>query len=193
MSETDGAASRPRYRRRKILVQPAYQLRVALYVLLSITFYSGLLAVLLFYPLIQEFGAADTERQVWIAHYTLEMHARFWPRVLLVAVLVGVQSLFVTHRIVGPSFHLARVLRQLGAGQLGARAHLRRWDRLKDLEGAVNGLGEALESRERERAARLQAAAATLRQGLEGATVSPQVLQAVAELEREAARSEPAA
>jgi len=161
MGEQAAAAGPVRYRRRKILVEPGYQLRVALVILLSILLYSGLLGFLLFYPLMVEFEAApDSQAQFWIARQVLELHQRFWPSMLAVALLASLQSLFVTHRVVGPAFHLRRVIRELADGKVEARAHLRRWDRLKDVEAALNGLAERLQRQETERAGRDAAIAA---------------------------------
>jgi hypothetical protein len=175
------------YRRRKILVDPAYQLRVAGLVLLAILFYAGLLGFLLFYPLMLEFeAAADSPQQLWLATQVLDLHKRVWPGVLVVGILVAVQSLFVTHRIVGPSYHLRRVIEGLCEGKVAMRAHLRRFDRLKDLEAALNALGERLQEREDSRAGRdtaLRAAVTALADGAPG-SLPPAMRQAVEELER---------
>ena len=188
MTETAVPKGKPTYRRRKILIQPGYQLRVAAIVLLCIVGYSLLLGLLLFYPLQQQFAAsASPEQQFWIARQVLELHVRFWPSVLVVAVLVAIQSLFVTHRIVGPAYHLRRVMEKLAAGKVEARAHLRRWDRLKDLEGALNALGESLQRKEQaraERAKRLEVSLTGLQKAVEGPQIPPAVRQAVGEIEQ---------
>ena len=182
------ATARVPYRRRKIMVQPAYQLRVAAVILLAILFYSGLLGVLLFYPLMVAFDAAgSSQQQLWIANQVLDLHTRFWPSVLVIAILVAIQSLFVTHRVVGPAYHLCRVMQGLGEGRFDVRAHLRRFDRLKDLEAALNALGESLQRREQavaEREVRLRAEVAVLTSELSGAEASPAARQAARVLER---------
>jgi len=188
MTETAVPKGKPTYRRRKILIQPGYQLRVAATVLLCIIGYSLLLGFLLFYPLQQQFAAsASSEQQFWIARQVLELHVRFWPSVLVVAALVAIQSVFVTHRIVGPAYHLRRVMEKLAAGKVEARAHLRRWDRLKDLEGALNALGESLQQKEQaraERAKRLEVSLTGLQKAMEGPQIPPAVRQAVGEVEQ---------
>jgi len=187
MSETMAAAARVPYRRRKILVQPAYQLRVAAVILTAILFYSGLLGLLLFYPLMVEFEAAGGEQQYWMAEQILSLHRHFWPSVFLVAILAAIQSLFVTHRVVGPAFHLRRVVKDLGEGKLNARAHLRRFDQLKELEGALNALGDGLERQAQARAQaaeRFRAALSALSGELARSDLSPEARQALAELER---------
>lgn len=163
MAEAAPTAHAPKFRRRTILVQPAYQLRVAGTVLLCLVGYSMLLGFLIFYPLQQEFDAAvNSEQQFWIARQVLDLHMRFWPSVLVVAVLVAVQSVYVTHRIVGPAYHIRRVLTALADGQLAQRVRLRRWDRLKEVERAANGLAEALEREAKGRSARRSEARSAL-------------------------------
>lgn len=188
MAEPTLAERWPRFRRRKVLIQPWYQVRVAVTILLFILAYSLLLGFLMFYPLQYEFAAsASPEQQFWIARQVLELHKRFWPAVLVVATLVAVQSIFVTHRVVGPAYHVQRVLEGFANGKYEMRARLRRWDRLKELEMAVNALGETLVQREtdrRERAGRLRAAVADLKRGSGGTSAPPGVQQALVELER---------
>jgi HAMP domain-containing protein len=149
--------------------------------------YSALFGFLIFYPLQQQLAAAvEPEQQGAIARLVLDLHARVWPCVGAIALLIALQSLFVTHRVVGPAFHLQRVLQQLAAGDLAARAHLRRWDRLKELEAAVNRLGEALAAREARRAdaaARGATALTELRASLTE-PVSPAARRALAALDK---------
>jgi hypothetical protein len=187
MGEEAVTAAPVRYRRRKILVDPGYQLRVALVILLSILLYSGLLAFLLFYPLMVEFEAAgSSQEQFWIAQQVLSLHQRFWPSMLAVALLASLQSLFVTHRVVGPAFHLRRVIQGLAEGKIDLRARLRRWDRLKDVEAALNGLADRMQEREEERLRRdtaLRAAVGALVRAGDGGG-SPAARQALQELER---------
>lgn len=188
MAELAEANKWPKFRRRKVLIQPWYQLRVAVTILLFILGYSLLLGFLMFYPLQQEFAvSANPEQQFWIARQVLELHKRFWPAVLVVAVLVAAQSIFVTHRVVGPAYHIQRVMDGFAAGNYGMRVRLRRWDRLKELETTVNALGEDLDLREtaqRESAGRLRAALADLKVRIEETGVPPGVRQALVEIER---------
>jgi hypothetical protein len=188
MAEAAIAENRPEYRRRKILLRPGYQLRVAATILVFIVGYSLLLGFLIFYPLQQEFAiAANPDTQFWIARQVLELHKRFWPSVLVVGILVAVQSVFVTHRIVGPAYHIQRIMEGFTGGKYDMRAHLRRGDRLKELETAVNTLGDALHQREtarHERVAHLREAAAALQSEASGVTLPPRVQEKLGELGR---------
>jgi len=188
MGDAPVAQKKPRFRRRKILVQPGYQLRVAATILVLILAYSLLLGFLVFYPLQVQFGSvANREEQFWLAREIIDLHTRFWSSVLVVGILVAIQSIFVTHRVVGPAYHLRRIIEGFIAGRYDMRAHLRRWDRLKELEAAVNALGEALLRRknvEQECVLRLQGAAAVLQGGASGSTPAPEVQEAGEEIGR---------
>jgi len=191
MGDASVAREKPGFRRRKILVQPGYQLRVAATILVLILAYSWLLGFLVFYPLHLQFSSATSrEEQFWLAREIIDLHKRFWPSVLVVGVLVAVQSIFATHRVVGPAYHLRRIMEGFSAGEYDMRAHLRRWDRLRELEAAVNTLGEALLRRknaQQECVSRLQGAAAVLKGGVSGSIPAPEVQEAVEEIGRVAA------
>jgi HAMP domain-containing protein len=188
MAERASADNQPKFRRRTILVRPAYQLRVAVTILAFILAYSLLLGFLTFYPMQQEFAAsASPEQQFWMARQVLALHQRFWPSVLVVGILVAVQSVFITHRLVGAAYHIQRVMEGLAAGKYEMRARLRRGDRLTELETAVNGLGDELLQREHarmDRMARFRAAMEDLKAGLKGATLPPPVQKTIGEIER---------
>ena len=183
----------PRFRRRKIVLQPAYQIRLAVTILMFVVAYSLLLGFLIFYPLFEQFNAmASPEEQIWIAREVIDLHKRFWPSMAAVGILVALQSFFVTHRLVGPAFHIQRILGEFAAGRYATRVVLRRRDRLKELEAAVNALGEALLQREeaqRDREAHLQATVAAVRAQSSGLTLPPSLSEALDDLEQIAARS----
>ena len=182
----------PRFRRRKIVLQPAYQIRLAVTILMFVVAYSLLLGFLIFYPLFEQFNAmASPEEQIWIAREVIDLHKRFWPSMAAVGILVALQSFFVTHRLVGPAFHIQRILGEFAAGRYATRVVLRRRDRLKELEAAVNALGEALLQREeaqRDREAHLQATVAAVRAQSSGLTLPPSLSEALDDLEQIAAR-----
>lgn len=188
MAEAGNAEGRPKFRRRKVLLRPGYQLRIAVTILCFIVGYSLLLGFLIFYPLYQEFTAmANPEMQLWIAREVIDLHKRFWPSVLVVAVLVAAQSIFVTHRVVGPAYHIQRVVEGLAAAKYEMRARLRRWDRLKELGVAVNALGDALQRREsarREQVQRLRAGVAALQAGASEFALPPAIQRVVGEIGR---------
>ena len=187
MAEAAVTKSRPKYRRRKLLIRPGYQLQVAVTILVFIIGYSLLLGILIFYPLQQEFAASRSqEQQFWIARQVLDLHKRFWPGVMVVATLVAIQSIFLTRRVVGPAFHVQRVLEGLTAGRYEMRVRLRRGDRLRELETPLNALGEDLLKREQassQHRARLRAVVGHLRAALPAVVLPAPVERALNDLE----------
>lgn len=193
MGKMTRVEKRPWFRRRRVLLQPRYQLRVAATILTFIVAYSLLLGFLIFLPLYQEFTAAtNPEGRFSLAHQILALHRRFWPSVLVVGVIVACQSFFVTQRVVGPAFRLQRVLAEFAAGKYENRMQLRRGDRLKELETAVNVLGESLCQRaaiQRAREIRLHGAVAALREAATGFPLPPALQEALGEIDRIATES----
>lgn len=136
----------PPFRRRRFLVMPAFQIGVALRVVFFVLLYSVALGLLIFFPLQQELKAAvPPEKQAWIAGQILELHARLWPGVAVVGFLVGLHTIFTSHRIAGPIYRIDRVLRAMATGDYSQRMRLRRGDRWHELAAAVNALGEQLD------------------------------------------------
>jgi methyl-accepting chemotaxis protein len=178
---------RPKVRRRKILVRPRYQLLVAATILVFVVGYSLLLGVLIFYPIQREFAAARTQEQQFLTAYQiLDLHKRFWPAVLGVGILVAIQSIFVIYRVVGPAYHIQRVIEGFTAGQYGMRVRLRRGDSLREFATAVNSLGESLLRREQasiESAAQLRVAVRELRAALPTVALPEPIQKAMGELE----------
>ena len=138
---------KPPQRRRKLIVDPAFQVRASVAVFLFVLVYSGLLALLIFYPLQVEFDKiTDENARAVIADQILVLHARVWPAVLAVALLAGGQIIFFSHRIAGPIYRIRMSLDRLLRGDYGVRVKLRDHDNFKELEPMVNGLAELLEA-----------------------------------------------
>lgn len=166
-----------RFRRRRLLIDRRVQLRHAVVAGGSLLGYSVLLGFLIFFPLQRSLlDSASPEQQVFIADQILELHQRVWPAVMAVAVLIGFQSVIMTHRMLGPAYRVKIALNALRAGQLSHRVVLRRHDQLKDLAEAFNQLAvelQRVEAGRAEREASLLARITVLEQELERASVGP--------------------
>ena len=68
----------------------------------------------------------------------LLLHSSVWPPLIVVIVILGVLSIFVSHKIAGPVYRLKRSLEQITAGDLALRVHLRKGDDLQDLADQLN-------------------------------------------------------
>ena len=62
------------------------------------------------------------------------------PKVFILLLLVGVVSIFITHRIAGPIFRIKNVLRKFNEGQFHGSLFLRKGDQFKDLAKELNDL-----------------------------------------------------
>lgn len=134
------------FTRKKIMVKPAYQMRLALTFFASITVYSVILGVIIFYPLYQEMSMASTpEEQALISAVVLYLHKSFWPGLILVALLAAMQSILSSHRLVGPMYRFEKMVQELISGNYSLRIKIRRRDQFKEMEGYLNRLAENLE------------------------------------------------
>ena len=134
------------FTRKKIMVKPEYQMRLALTFFASITVYSIILGVIIFYPLYQEMSMASTpEEQALISSVVLYLHKSFWPGLILVALLAAMQSILSSHRLVGPMYRFEQMVQELISGNYSLRIKIRKHDQFKEMEGFLNRLAENLE------------------------------------------------
>jgi HAMP domain-containing protein len=60
--------------------------------------------------------------------------------VLIIVLVVAVWTLYITHRVSGPTYHLHRVIEEIRAGKSDQRVQLRRSDELQELARSFNAL-----------------------------------------------------
>lgn len=138
----------PTFRRRRFVVMPRFQFGVALQVSFFVLLYSAVLGFLIFFPMQQELTAvAPLDKQALIADQILELHFRVWPAIAVVGILIGIHTIFTSHRIAGPIYRMDQVIRMMAAGDYSQRIRLRRADRWHEFAEAVNALGEQLDRR----------------------------------------------
>lgn len=68
-------------------------------------------------------------------------------RLILIAPLVALVSLFLSHKVAGPLYRIERFLRLVAAGDLSTKLQLRKGDELQDLAGAINEMTDDLKNR----------------------------------------------
>ncbi len=131
-------------RRKKVLIEPDSQLKSALAVITSMMAYSLLLGFIVFFPLYLEMDASENLEQLeWISTLILQLHQRLWPAVIIVAIAMGVQSIYSTHRVLGPVFQLKKNIKEFIRGNF-VTTKLRKKDQLKEVELALNELANKL-------------------------------------------------
>jgi len=134
------------FTRRKIMIRPAYQLRLAVTFFVSISVYSAILGLIMFYPLYQDMTLASTpEEQALISTVVLYLHRSFWPGFLLVALLAALQAILSSHRLVGPMYRFEKMVQELISGNYKMRIRIRKRDQFKEMEGYLNGLAGVLD------------------------------------------------
>jgi HAMP domain-containing protein len=67
--------------------------------------------------------------------------------ILLVVLVVAVWTLYITHRVSGPAYHLHRVIEDIRAGRLDARVQLRKRDEFHELAHSFNALMDELKKK----------------------------------------------
>lgn len=134
------------FSRKKIIVKPSYQIKLALNVFIYIIIFSIILGFIIFYPLYHDLNAAkDIEEQAHISSMVLYLHKRFWIGLLFVAVLAGAHAIISSHRVVGPMYRFERMVRDLTGGSYGVRIRIRKKDEFKEMEVLLNELAATLE------------------------------------------------
>lgn len=140
-----------RFRRRKFLIKPSFQIKYAIYIASFLLIYTILLGFLIFYPLQKALEASvSLEERAAISREILVVHKRLWPGFFAVILLVGLHSIFTTHRIAGPLFRVEATLRKIIQGDFSQRIKLRRHDEFLEFEELINRLAEMLEEETRE-------------------------------------------
>ena len=94
------------FQRKNFLIKPGYQLKDSDNAgALSFIVYSIILALILFYPLAQEFYASSNiQEQAIISKQVLSLHTRLWPAIFIIAILMGLQIILISHHIFGPMY-----------------------------------------------------------------------------------------
>jgi HAMP domain-containing protein len=134
------------FTRKKYLIKPAFQLRLALTIFVYVVIYSALFGFIIFFPLYTKFqGSSSFEEQVRISEIALYLHKRVWPALFIMAGLAGIHAIFYSHRLVGPVYRFERMLDALIAGDYSIRIRIRKRDELREMEALLNRLAETLE------------------------------------------------
>lgn len=135
------------YRRRHFFIDKHLQTKYMLLTIVLLLVYSAIFVIIIFTPYILPIQLnVPLEEKAEAARALLVLHKSVWPALLVVIPVLGVVSIFITHRLVGPVYRLRKALREITAGNLDTRVTLRKGDDLQELADDVNHLTEILSS-----------------------------------------------
>ena len=140
-------SSKPAFKRRQYLVEPAYQLRfvMRLLTLLVIVMLSSFAAASAL--LWAQFSSPDLTTDSCLAEILYGIafsHAISLLIMIPISYLFGIRQ---THRVVGPLKRIKAALSAIGEGDFTQRIILRKSDVLTDLAGDINKMAERLQKR----------------------------------------------
>ncbi|MGH7422290.1 MAG: hypothetical protein ACREJ1_01285, partial [Candidatus Methylomirabilales bacterium] len=140
-------ATRP-YKRRRILIE-SYQYRLLFINLLYFCIILLIFAAALFLPLILKLSSGSTSiiEQGELAGQFLALHARVWPAMFVIFVLLALHSILVSHRIAGPLYRFRKVFGAVASGDLSVRAKLRKGDYLGKESDSLNEMIDSLRAK----------------------------------------------
>ena len=136
------------YKRRRILIDD-FQYRLLIINLLYFCTILLIFATALFLPLILQLYSQTLSitEQAEAASQFLSLHARIWPAVFLVLILLTVHSVFVSHRIAGPLYRFRKIFRAVADGDLSSHRPLRKYDYLGKEFNVINEMITSLRTK----------------------------------------------
>ncbi len=80
----------------------------------------------------------STHEKEVILEVLSKVNYHLWPRLFIFLILIGLLSLFLSHRIAGPIYRFQKILREAEKGNLSTAVHLRKTDEFKELSRDFN-------------------------------------------------------
>jgi hypothetical protein len=132
------------FRRRKKIIKPRQQLKLACFVVIFLLVYSLVFGLAIFYPLAMALREPATVGQhARAAVVILGLHETIWPALGFVLCLSFVGTILFSHRIAGPIYRLERAVEDFVRGDFKP-IRLRKSDEFKEIEDSVNSLARYL-------------------------------------------------
>lgn len=106
----------------------------------------------LFIPLMLQLNKSplDTTESQHVADQFLALHQTIWPALPLALLLVGLHSLFFSHRIAGPIYRFQHIFTAVANGDLTVKARIRKHDYLHAEAERLQAMLDGLRSRIKE-------------------------------------------
>ena len=172
-----------RVRRRTFLIDRKFQLKYTMIIVLVGVVISALLGYFIFRLNTEnrDLLGIDAEMMAHVQQidsYTMYYLVGF---VVVMALVLFIWGIFITHRVAGPIFIISRYLRQLGEGDVPHTRPLRKGDELKSFFDTFSGMLNTLKQRNVEEAQLLEKIAGQLRsQGGDGPAEIAKALEELA-------------
>ena len=137
------------FRRRRYLVERRFQLKFAGMILLFMFVVALFCSFTIYYNIWMLLGEklANVYPQGRLVGILRQANFDLFKRLLLIAPLVGILAIVLSHRIAGPIFRIKKTLDEIIQGDYGKRLYLRNTDELKDVAESINKIVELLEKK----------------------------------------------
>ena len=139
-------------KRKKYLINQIAQSKYAVIIVVYLIVYTILLSFFIYLPTIWILGSDKYPiyEQARASREFLFLEGRYLPALILVMILMGVHSIFTTHRFFGPIVRFKAAAREVYRGDLSARVFLRKNDFLKDYMEDFNLMIDSLDKKNKE-------------------------------------------
>ena len=133
---------------RNYLINPGFQLRLALVHTLFVVVVVGVLVAILLSPLYYEI---QTTSELWsqyvLAQFMLNLMDRVAVVILVIIIISAIYQIIFSHRLCGPFINMNHTFDCLSEGDLTRKVFLRRKDFLKKEAESINSMVDALNER----------------------------------------------
>jgi methyl-accepting chemotaxis protein len=128
-------------KRKNYFIEKRFQAKYMILTVLILLAYSFLFVSVIFAPYILKlYLNYPVDERAEAAQVLLLLDAKMWPWIGAVILFFGIISIYVSHMVAGPLFHLKKSLSRVTQGDLEEVIRLRKWDDLKDVAKHVNEL-----------------------------------------------------
>jgi methyl-accepting chemotaxis protein len=128
-------------KRKNYFVEKRFQAKYMMLTMLILLVYSFLFVAVVFAPYMMKlYLNYPLNVKAEAAQTLLLLDAKMWPWIGAVILFFGVISIYISHMVAGPLFHLKKSLSRVTEGDLHEVVKLRKWDDLKDVAEHVNEL-----------------------------------------------------
>ena len=133
-------------RKQYSIVDRSLQYRVLAIILIYSLVIVLFLAVCLFIPDILAMANQELslEMRAAAADRLLTLHSRVWPAIVAMVCVLGIHSVRIFHRLIGPLYRFRWAFDKISEGDLNFRVQIRKSDYLHREEAALNKMIEAL-------------------------------------------------